>query len=283
MSVNANIRCIRDWTSKSDYGMLCPQPHLRRKTLRKIIALLAALALIFMGTVAFAGTAAAKGHPVKPSHTEHATHASNGHGNNGKNHADPDGNGKNDDSAGDDGNNGSGNDPDCSDDNNGHGPKHCHVRDNPTPPVNHPKPPKHTDHPKPVSHKTTICHWANHKYIRITVDNHALPAHARHQDGKDIIPAPATCPVETGPVVPVEPPVVTPTPTLGPVPVGPTNNNVVKPQVKHKASVQATSPAPNPKATTLPNTGGPMWAWGVAGVLLLLTGLIMTLSRHKTE
>jgi hypothetical protein len=42
--------------------------------------------------------------------------------------------------------------------------------------------------------KTTICH-ATHSdtnpYVEITVSNNAIPAHDRHQDGEDIIPAPA--------------------------------------------------------------------------------------------
>jgi hypothetical protein len=30
--------------------------------------------------------------------------------------------------------------------------------------------------------KTTICHFASHKYVEITVSNNALPAHMRHGD-----------------------------------------------------------------------------------------------------
>ena len=30
--------------------------------------------------------------------------------------------------------------------------------------------------------KQTICHWANHKYVRITVSQNAVPAHMRHGD-----------------------------------------------------------------------------------------------------
>jgi hypothetical protein len=48
------------------------------------------------------------------------------------------------------------------------------------------------------SGKTTICHAtgsAKHPYVEITISNNALPAHRRHQDGRDIIPAPAAgCP-----------------------------------------------------------------------------------------
>ncbi|MDX6656667.1 MAG: hypothetical protein QOH62_1460 [Solirubrobacteraceae bacterium] len=42
--------------------------------------------------------------------------------------------------------------------------------------------------------KTTICHAtgsATNPYVTITISNNAIPAHARHQDGRDIIPAPA--------------------------------------------------------------------------------------------
>jgi hypothetical protein len=42
--------------------------------------------------------------------------------------------------------------------------------------------------------KTTICHAtgsATNPYVTITISDNALPAHARHQDGRDLIPAPA--------------------------------------------------------------------------------------------
>lgn len=42
--------------------------------------------------------------------------------------------------------------------------------------------------------KTTLCHAtgsATNPYVTITVSNNALPAHMRHQDGRDIAPAPA--------------------------------------------------------------------------------------------
>jgi len=41
--------------------------------------------------------------------------------------------------------------------------------------------------------KTTFCHAtgsATNPYVTITTSNNALPAHTRHQDGRDIIPAP---------------------------------------------------------------------------------------------
>jgi len=50
----------------------------------------------------------------------------------------------------------------------------------------------------PEDHKTTICHKTGqpNKFVKITVDDHALGAHANHQNGGDIIPAPANglCP-----------------------------------------------------------------------------------------
>ena len=60
--------------------------------------------------------------------------------------------------------------------------------------------------------KTTICHAtgsANNPYVRISVSNNALPAHAAHQDQQDIIPAPPTCPD-----TPVPPPVTDVCPNL---------------------------------------------------------------------
>jgi hypothetical protein len=42
--------------------------------------------------------------------------------------------------------------------------------------------------------KITICHAtgsATYPYVEITISVNALPAHMRHQDGEDIIPAPA--------------------------------------------------------------------------------------------
>ena len=42
--------------------------------------------------------------------------------------------------------------------------------------------------------KTAICHAtgsAAHRYVRITISDHALDAHRRHHGGADAIPAPA--------------------------------------------------------------------------------------------
>ncbi len=52
--------------------------------------------------------------------------------------------------------------------------------------------------PAPAPTKTTICHAtesATNPYVEITISNDALEAHRRHQDGRDLIPAPITgCP-----------------------------------------------------------------------------------------
>lgn len=48
--------------------------------------------------------------------------------------------------------------------------------------------------------KTTICHATgseSHPYVRITISDNAVPAHQRHQDGRDIVPATGDCPGET--------------------------------------------------------------------------------------
>jgi CHRD domain len=44
----------------------------------------------------------------------------------------------------------------------------------------------------PSPKKTTICHWAGKKYVKINVGTRALKGHMNHKN--DIIPAPATCP-----------------------------------------------------------------------------------------
>jgi hypothetical protein len=58
--------------------------------------------------------------------------------------------------------------------------------------------PQHAAGSAPGEHakagKTTICHStgsASNPYVMITVSDNALPAHGRHHDGRDIIPAPA--------------------------------------------------------------------------------------------
>ena len=51
-----------------------------------------------------------------------------------------------------------------------------------------------TSNPHAKAGKTTICHStgsAKNPYVTITISDNALPAHRRHHDGRDIIPAPA--------------------------------------------------------------------------------------------
>src|SRR5687768_9637341 len=44
----------------------------------------------------------------------------------------------------------------------------------------------------PDPKKTTICHWAGKKYVKIAVGTRALKGHMQH--ARDVIPAPAECP-----------------------------------------------------------------------------------------
>lgn len=46
----------------------------------------------------------------------------------------------------------------------------------------------------PNPKKTTICHWAGKKYVKISVGTRALKGHMHH--ARDVIPAPAQCPSE---------------------------------------------------------------------------------------
>jgi Ca2+-binding RTX toxin-like protein len=77
--------------------------------------------------------------------------------------------------------------------------------------------------------KVTICHAtgsATNPYVEITISVNALPAHLRHQDGRDIIPAPVTGCGD-----------VTPTPDPGPNPnPGPSVECVVGPGVTQTAT-----------------------------------------------
>jgi hypothetical protein len=44
-----------------------------------------------------------------------------------------------------------------------------------------------------IANKVTICHAtgsATNPYVVITIDDNAIPAHDRHQEGNDIIPMP---------------------------------------------------------------------------------------------
>src|SRR3954454_24402977 len=70
----------------------------------------------------------------------------------------------------------------------GHAKTHAKAETNTAPQA----PPATNTHAK--AGKTTICHAtgsATNPYVTITISNNAIPAHQRHQDGRDIIPAPA--------------------------------------------------------------------------------------------
>ena len=76
--------------------------------------------------------------------------------------------------------------------------------------------------------KVTICHATGSEtnpYVEITVSENALPAHLRHQDGRDLVPAPATGCGD-----------VSPTPDPGPDPGGPSVDCVVGPGVIQTAT-----------------------------------------------
>lgn len=49
----------------------------------------------------------------------------------------------------------------------------------------------------PNPKKTTICHWAGKKYVKISVGTRALKGHMHH--ARDVIPAPAQCPTQIQP------------------------------------------------------------------------------------
>jgi hypothetical protein len=49
----------------------------------------------------------------------------------------------------------------------------------------------------PNPKKTTICHWAGKKYVKISVGARALKGHMHH--ARDVIPAPAQCPTQLQP------------------------------------------------------------------------------------
>lgn len=143
-------------------------------------------------------------------------------------------------------------------------------------------PPTTTPPPGPDGKKVTICHATGsttNPYVVITVDESALPAHRDHQEGEDIIPAPAAgCPAGVPPVVPpkVVPPVVPP----GMPPAG----AAAAPRAAAGAAKGAV-PAMNPgfnAQTAVSNeaeTGIPAWIGGAA--LLLTAAGIVALRRRE--
>ncbi len=103
-------------------------------------------------------------------------------------------------------------------------------------------------------HKTTICHAtgsASNPFVLITVDDNALKAHQAHQDGKDIIPAPAGgCPGAASPTK-----TKTPTPAPATKTKTPTPTNVVLPtEIVKTNTPTVTSTAPASSTPTKTNT-----------------------------
>lgn len=132
--------------------------------------------------------------------------------------------------------------------------------------------------------KVTICHAtgsATNPFVVITIDESALPAHRDHQEGEDIIPAPAAGCLAGMP--PVEPPKVVP-------PVVPPAGAAAAPPAGAAAAAPAvTPPAVNPgfnaqtavahEGVVPAETGIPAWIGGIA--LLLTTAGIVAVRRRE--
>lgn len=139
--------------------------------------------------------------------------------------------------------------------------------------------------PGPDGKKVTICHATGsttNPYVIITIDESALPAHRNHQEGEDIIPAPAAgCPAGVPPLVPpkVVPPVV---PPGVPPAMPPAGAAAAPPAVAGAArgSVPAMNPGFNAQTAVASEgeTGIPAWIGGAA--LLLTAAGILALRRR---
>jgi hypothetical protein len=153
--------------------------------------------------------------------------------------------------------------------------------------------------------KMTICHAtgsATNPFVVITIAMPAVAAHARHQDGRDIIPAPAEgCPVAARAVAPgavVKPPGLPPgAPALAPGAPAPAVVAPVAPAVGAPAPIagevlgafdeqpeaaleEIAAAAPvtevreeGAEAGGLPFTGVELWVLAVAGAAALLAGV----------
>jgi hypothetical protein len=153
-------------------------------------------------------------------------------------------------------------------------------------------------------HKITICHATgseSNPYVPITVDVHAVKAHAGHQNGEDIIPAndklpggqnwdeagqatynngcvpcpepPVVTPEEPPVVTPEEPPVVTPeTPVTPVVPIETPTGAVVGTPI---GAVVANNPGFNVQTAVAGSTdvAVPPWAAGIVVMLLAAAGV----------
>jgi hypothetical protein len=157
------------------------------------------------------------------------------------------------------------------------------------------KTPPTTPPPGPDGKKVTICHAtgsATNPYVIITIDESALPAHRNHQEGEDIIPAPAAgCPADVPPVVPpkVVPPAVPPgvPPAMPPAgaaaapPAGAAAPPAAAGAGAAKGSVAAVNPGFNAQTAVASEgeTGTPYWIGGAA--LLLTAAGILALRRRE--
>jgi hypothetical protein len=152
--------------------------------------------------------------------------------------------------------------------------------------------------------KTTICHAtgsATNPFVLITISNSAIPAHQAHQDGRDIIPAPAGgCPaagvsgqqppagVTPGQQPPaVQTPAAAPGQVLGTTTTGPSgkpNVNVLGETTSGRAPSASSSPAAQTTREAgskgLPFTGTDAILLGILGLAALLLGV--TVRRAST-
>jgi len=125
-------------------------------------------------------------------------------------------------------------------------------------------PPASNTHAK--AGKTTICHAtgsATNPYVTITISNNALPAHMRHQDGRDIIPAPAAgCP--TGQETQTEQPPVTteetPPPTTPQMPAPAAQLTPGQPAAGQVLGETVTGSSPSKSGPTSTPAGGVLGA-----------------------
>jgi hypothetical protein len=160
--------------------------------------------------------------------------------------------------------------------------------------------------------KTTICHAtgsATNPYVEITISDNALPAHTTHQDGRDIVPAPAGgCP-GAAPVTPPpspKPPAPVPgagagTPAGGTAAAAPAATPAVTPAVPTPAATpprqqvksvptKTNTVSSTPVVTTptqqvkgqLPFTGLNVWLLFMLGLMSLLLGAGLRLASRRS-
>lgn len=146
-------------------------------------------------------------------------------------------------------------------------------------------PPPGPETPPPTDgKKLTICHAtgsATNPFVVITIDENALPAHRNHQEGEDIIPAPAAgCPADMPPIEPpkVVPPVVPPAvPPAGAAAAPPAGAAAAPPAVNPGFNAQTA--VANKAVASDTETGMAAWIGGIA--LLLAAAGIVALRRRE--